>query len=277
MTSEQDGRVLAVKGTDVPRLGFGTWQITGDDAEVAVRDALELGYHHIDTARAYGNEREVGVGLRSSGVDREAVFLTTKVWFDDAEPSRFRASAEASLRDLGTDYVDLLLLHWPNPDVPLEASLQAMADLKERGLAREIGVSNFPAGLLRRALTDTPLFCLQVEFHPFLGQDELLGIAAEHDLMLTAYAPLAHGKVFGDPVLEEIAEAHGTGPAQIALRWLLDHPRVCVVPKAASHRNRVANLDVWSVELGDEERQRIDRLPKDQRRFDPEWAPDWAA
>lgn len=276
-TRNQDDRVLAINGTTVPRLGLGTWRLTGAEGEAAVRDALELGYRHIDTARTYGNEHEIGEAVRTSGVPRDEVFLTTKVWFDDAEPDRLRASAEASLRDLGTEYVDLLLLHWPNPDVPLEQSLQALGELKERGLARHIGVSNFPAGLLRDALEIAPIFCNQVEFHPFLGQDEVLGIADEHDLMITAYAPLAHGRVFNDPVLDETAERHGTGPAQIALRWLLDHPRVAVLPKAASRRNRAANLDVWSVKLDDADSERIDRLPKDRRVFDPEWAPDWTA
>lgn len=277
MTSNQDGRTMRIQGTPVPRLGLGTWRLTGADGEAAVRDALDLGYRHIDTARSYGNEPDIGRAVRSSGVAREDVFLTTKVWYDQAEPALFRASAEASLRDLGTDYVDLLLFHWPNPEVPLEQTLATLVELKERGLTRQIGVSNFPVNLLRRALEIAPLFCNQVEFHPFLEQDDTLAVAAEHDLMVTGYAPLAHGRVFGDPVLEEIAARHGTGPAQVVLRWLLDHPRVSVVPKAASHRNRVGNLEVWSLELSDEDRAAIDGLPKDRRVFDPEWAPDWAA
>src|SRR5687768_15630742 len=149
---------IEVNGTRVPRLGFGTWQITGGAAEEAVRDALEIGYRHIDTARMYGNEAEVGAGLRASGVDREEIFLTTKIWMDDFEPARLKAAAEDSLRALGTDYLDLLLLHWPNPDVPLAATLGAMDELRERGLIRHLGVSNFPAGMLAEALEHAPVF-----------------------------------------------------------------------------------------------------------------------
>lgn len=268
---------LEVQGTTVPRLGFGTWQIVGPDCVAAVRDALEIGYRHIDTARAYDNEREVGAGLAASLVAREDVFLTTKVWMDDAAPERVRASAEGSLRELRTDYVDLLLLHWPNSRVPVERTLAAMDELREAGLVRHVGVSNFPAGLLRRALAAAPVFCNQVEYHPFLEQDEILALAAEHDFMLTAYAPLGHGAVLDDPVLGEIGAAHGKTAAQVALRWLLDQLRVATVPKAASNANRVANFDVWDFELAADERERIDALPKDRREFDPAWAPDWAA
>ena len=259
----------------MPRLGFGTWQIVGRDCVEAVRDALELGYRHVDTARAYDNEAEVGRAIRESGIPREEIFLTTKVWMDDAEPSRVRASAEASLRDLGSDYVDLLLLHWPNPDVPVERTLEAMLELVERGAVRHAGVSNFPPGHLRRALDAGPVFCDQVEYHALLGQRELLEIAAEQDLMITAYAPFGHGAVLREPALAEIGRAHGKSPAQVALRWLLDQPRVSTIPKAASHRNRAANLEVWDFGLSDDERERIDALPKDQREFDPGWAPDW--
>jgi 2,5-diketo-D-gluconate reductase B len=268
---------LEVQGTTVPRLGFGTWQIVGPECVTAVRDALEIGYRHVDTARAYDNEREVGAGLVASGVAREEVFLTTKVWMDDAEPERVRASASASLRDLGTDYVDLLLLHWPARGVPIERTLAAMAELRDAGRVRHFGVSNFPAGLLRRALAAAPVFCDQVEYHPFLGQEEILALAADHDFMVTAYAPLAHGAMLGDPVLSEIGTAHGKTAAQVALRWLIYQPRVAAVPKAASHANRVANFDIWDFELSAEERARIDTLPKDRREFDPAWAPDWAA
>lgn len=278
MTALNDaGRTLEVRGASVPRLGLGTWQITGAPCREALRDALQAGYRHIDTARAYGNEREIGAVLAENQVDRADVFLTTKVWPDELEPSRLRASAEASLRDLATDYVDLLLIHWPNPAVALERSLEAMVELRERGLIRHLGVANFPPAMLERALGIAPVMCNQVEFHPFLGQDELLGVAAEHGVMVTAYAPLAHGRVLSDPTLAAIAGEHGTGPAQIALSWLLGHPLVSAIPKAASHANRVSNLEVWGIELTEAQRAQIDRLPKDQRGFNPSWAPDWAA
>jgi 2,5-diketo-D-gluconate reductase B len=242
-----------------------------------VSDALAAGYRHVDTAAAYGNEAEVGRALAGSGVDRSEVWLTTKVWMDDLEPDALRASAERSLRALETDRVDLLLIHWPSPDVPLERTLEAMTELREEGAIGHPGVSNFPAGLFRRALDLAPVLTNQVEYHLFLGQDELLSICEERDAMLTAYAPLAHGKVPGDPVLEEVGRAHGKTASQVALRWLLDQDRVCTVVKASTPERRRENLDVFDFELSDEERGRIDALPKDRREFDPPWAPDWSA
>ena len=266
---------LTVRGVAVPKLGFGTWQITGEDCVEAVRDALAIGYRHIDTARAYENEAEVGRGIAGSGVDRADIFLTTKIWTADFEPGRLRAAAEDSLSKLGTDYVDLLLLHWPNPDVAVEDTLGALVELRDAGRIRELGVSNFPAGQLRRALDVAPVFTNQIEFHPFLRQPAQFEISAEHDMMITAYAPLAHGKVPDDPTLREIGEAHGKSPGQVALRWLIDQPRVAAIPKASSHERRAENFDVFDFALSDEERDRIDALPKDQRDFSPSFAPDW--
>ncbi len=268
-------RTLSVRGVAVPRIGFGTWQITGDACEDGVRDALEIGYRHIDTARGYENEREVGRGIKASGVAREEIWLTTKIWIEDFEPESLKACAEDSLRSLQTDFLDLLLLHWPNPAVPLEDTLGAMVELREEGKIRELGVSNFPQGHLRRALAVAPVFTDQVEMHPFLGWPELFEIAEETDLMLTAYAPLAHGKVPDHPVLGEIGEAHGKTAGQVSLRWLIDQPRVVAIPKASSHDRRAENFDVFDFELTDDERARIDALPKDQRDFSPAWAPDW--
>jgi 2,5-diketo-D-gluconate reductase B len=266
---------LTIQGTEIPRLGFGTWQITGSAATDAVRDALEIGYRHIDTARAYGNEAEVGAGIAASGVDRGEIWLTTKIWIDDFEPARLKTAAEDSLRQLRTDYLDLLLLHWPNPDVPLERTLQALRELQEGGRIRHAGVSNFPAGMLTRALEIVPLLADQVEYHPFLEQDALLRIAEERDLTLTAYSPLAHGKVPGHPALTEIGEAYGKSAGQVALRWLLDQPKVTTVPKASSHDRRQENFEVFDFSLSDEDRERIASLRKDVRTADPAWAPDW--
>jgi 2,5-diketo-D-gluconate reductase B len=270
-----ENQVIRVQGAEVPALGFGTWLIEGDDAREAVRDALEIGYRHIDTARAYGNEREVGVGIRESGVAREEIWLTTKVPHDEATPAQVRKAAEESLKRLGTDYIDLLLLHWPSPDVPLEQTMVALDLLRRDGLARHIGVSNFPAGMLGRALEVAPLLCDQVEYHPFLGQDRLLALAADEDVLITAYSPLAHGKVPGDATLREIGEAHGKTAGQVALRWLLDQPNVSPIPKASSHERRVENFEVFDFELSDAERERIAGLPKDVRTANPPWAPDW--
>ena len=268
---------IEVQGTSVPRLGFGTWQIEGSEATEAVRDALEIGYRQIDTARAYENEAEVGEGLAQSGVDRGEIFLTTKVFPGDFEPDALKAAAEDSLRSLKTDYLDLLLLHWPDDSVPLERTLQALVELQEAGRIRHLGVSNFPAGLLAEALAQAPVFCDQVEYHPFLGQDRLLKLARANDVLVTAYSPLAHGRVPDDATLKEIGEAHGKTAGQVALRWLLDQPGVSPIPKASSHERRVENFEVFDFSLSDEERERIDALPKNDRQIDPDFGPHWEA
>jgi 2,5-diketo-D-gluconate reductase B len=266
---------VRAQGAEVPKIGFGTWQLSGRECAEAVRDALELGYRHIDTAAVYDNERDVARAIDESGVDREEVWLTTKVWMDDVTRDRLWASAENSLRDLKTDYVDLLLIHWPNQSVPISESMAAMTDLRDRGKVRHLGVSNFTPRLLREALEHGPLLCNQVEYHVTLSQERLLELAEERDLVIGAYAPFAHGEILDQPVLREIAEAHGKSAGQVALRWLIEQERVVTIPKAASNENRVANLDVFDFELTDEDRARIDELPKDRRRFATGWAPDW--
>ena len=273
----QTTETIEVQGTSVPLLGFGTWQIEGSEATEAVRDALEVGYRQIDTARAYGNEAEVGEGIARSGVDRGEIFLTTKVFPGDFEPEALKAAAEDSLRSLQTEYLDLLLLHWPDDSVPLGRTLQALAELQEAGRIRHLGVSNFPAGLLAEALAQAPVFCDQVEYHPFLGQGRLLELARANDVLVTAYSPLAHGRVPEDDTLAEIGEAHGKTAGQVALRWLLDQPGVSPIPKASSHERRVENFEVFDFALSDEERERIDALPKDDRQIDPDFGPDWEA
>lgn len=266
---------LTVQAVTIPKLGLGTWRITGSDCVVAVRDALELGYDHIDTARAYGNEAQVGQGLHDSGRNRDEVFLTTKLWRDDLSAVGVHDQLEQALRDLRTEYVDLLLIHWPNSAVPLGETLGAMREAQEAGRVRHLGVANFPGAMLREALAHAPLICDQVEYHPYLGQPHVLELAGERDLAVTAYSPLAQGEAVHDPVIEQIAAAHDRTPAQIVLRWLLDQPHVAAIPKAASHEHRVANLAVYDFELTDEDRGRIAGLERGHRTINPSWAPDW--
>jgi 2,5-diketo-D-gluconate reductase B len=242
-----------------------------------VSDALEIGYRHIDTAQAYDNEAEVGKALVASAIPRKELFVTTKLWRDDFAADRMRPSVEGSLARLQVDCVDLLLLHWPNEDVPLEQTLGALAELRDDGLLRNFGVSNFPAGMLREALKVAPIFADQVEFHPFLGQDDLVGLAVEKDFMVTAYSPLARGKVPEDQTLRAIGERHGKTAGQVALRWLLDKPNVATIPKASSHQRRLENFEVFDFELTDDDRAEIDALPKGGRIVDPSFAPDWDA
>ena len=266
-------RAVEIQGSTVPKLGFGTWEILGRDCEEAVADALQIGYRHIDTAQAYDNEAEVGKALAASGVPRQELWLTTKLW--RKEYRRVRDSAQESLERLQVGCIDLLLLHWPNDEVPLEETLGALAQIRDEGLIKHFGVSNFPAYMLREALKVAPIFADQVEFHPFLGQDELTELALEKDFMVTAYSPLARGKVPGDETLGGIGERHGKTAGQVALRWLLDKPNVATIPKASSHERRLENFEVFDFELSDDDRAQIDALPKDGRILDPGFAPDW--
>jgi 2,5-diketo-D-gluconate reductase B len=268
---------LTVQGVEIPKLGFGTWQITGRACETAVCDALELGYRHIDTARMYGNEAQVGQGLHDSGLNRDEVFITTKLWREELDQASVSGALEQSLRDLRTEYVDLLLIHWPNARVPLAETLGAMLQARDAGRARHLGVANFPSAMLSESLHHAPLICDQVEYHPYLGQPALLALARERDLVVTAYSPLARGAVLRDPAIRAIARTHGKSPSQVVLRWLLDQPNVAAIPKASSHEHRAANLDVFGFELTDDERARIADLQRAERTVDPSWGPDWDA
>lgn len=258
-----------IQGEEVPALGFGTWQLPGRDCREGVRHALELGYRHIDTAQAYGNEAEVGQGLQDAGIGRDEIFLTTKVWPDRLAPKNVHRSVEESLKKLQTEQVDLLLVHWPAGDFDMKRTLEAFMEVKEAGHTRHIGVSNFTPRLLREALDRAPLFCIQVEYHPFLSQQELLAIAREHDLLFTAYSPLARGRVLKDESLQAIADAHGKTPAQIALRWLVQQKNVAAIPKAQSPEHRESNFDIFDFELSREEMEYIFDLARGERVVSP--------
>jgi 2,5-diketo-D-gluconate reductase B len=269
-------RTVTMRGVEVPKLGYGTWLVEGEDAYEGVLDALELGYRHIDTARAYGNEAWVGRALTDSGVPREEIWLTTKVWYEHAEPAVLTRVFHEQLAELQVERVDLLLLHWPAAEVPLRETLGAMDALREQGLVGQIGVSNFPSELLREAIELAPIFCDQVEYHPYLPQGPVMHECLEHDLLLTAYSPFAHGHVHDEPMLQQIGALHGKSAGQVALRWLLDQPNVCAIPKASSRERRAENLDVFDFALDDDERAAVAALSKRHlRTADPAWAPDW--
>ena len=269
-----------VRGVEVPTIALGVFEVDPHETTDAVADALAAGYRHIDTASAYGNEREVGEGLGRSGVDRGDVWVTTKVWIDDFPPDRLRRSAESSLRRLALDRIDLLLLHWPARDPALhDAALEELARLREEGLIREYGVSNFPGYMLRDALAiAADVFANQVEYHAKLSQHELLEIAAQHDLLIEAYAPLggSESDLVEEPVLKEIAANHGATPAQVALAWLAHQDRVVLLPRSTDPGRRRENLAALEVDLTEEETARIDELSEHRERyFDPSFAPDW--
>jgi 2,5-diketo-D-gluconate reductase B len=268
---------VRVQGEDVPALGLGTWELMGSACREAVEHALAIGYRHLDTAQGYGNEAEVGEGLKRSSVPRDEVFLTTKVRPSHFERPKVLSSTRESLKKLQVDYIDLLLMHWPNPTVPLAQTLEAMLELQREGAIRHIGVSNFPPSLVQEAQRHAPIFCNQVEYHPYLGQSKLLKQAREMGYLLTAYSPIAKGMVLHDPVLREIGERHGKTPVQITLRWLLQQPQVAAIPKAATRAHREANLAIFDFKLSDEEMAQIFALERNERLVNPEDAPDWEA
>jgi diketogulonate reductase-like aldo/keto reductase len=259
-----DQPYLTVGGAEVPALGLGTWRLTGDDAERAVSTALDVGYRHVDTAQAYRNEREVGDALAASDVDREDVFLTTKLINGNRGYDDVLRSTEESLAKLGTAYVDLLLIHNPLQRAPLEETLRAMDELVDREKVRHIGVSNFGVDRLHRAreLADHELLTNQVQMNPYWDQTPLLDYCEIHDLLLTAYSPLGHGGVLSDPVLSEVGDTHGKSAAQVAIRWCLQHPNTAVIPKATSREHIEANLDVFDFELSEAEMERVRRPSK---------------
>jgi diketogulonate reductase-like aldo/keto reductase len=263
-------------GLTVPRLGFGTFQLADDRAYDAVRVALEAGYRHLDTAQGYDNESRVGQALADSEVDRDQVFVTTKLKPDNAGADDVHTTTDRSLKDLGLEHVDLLLLHWPADDVaPLEETLTAMTEVKDAGKTRAIGVSNFPSAMLARAFDLAPIVTDQVEHHPFLAVDPIETVLHERGGFLTAYSPLARGQVADDPTLREIGEAHGVTAAQVALRWLLQKPATVAIPKSGTPERIRANADVFGFELADDEMARISGLDRQQRLIDPDGGPDW--
>jgi len=249
-----------IKGEKIPSLGVGTWRLSGQECVRAVEHALTLGYRHIDTAQMYANEGEVGRGVRSSDVGREEIFLVTKVSTSNFSRDKVIRSTHESLKKLRTEYVDLLLMHWPNPSVPLEETLGAMTELQEEGSVRQVGVSNFPPSMVEEATQYANIFCNQVEYHPYRAQGELLEQAKEMDYLLTAYSPVAKGRVSNDAALKEIGQAHGKTPTQVALRWLIQQEKVVAIPKAASEDHLRSNFDILDFELSDEEMERVSAL-----------------
>ena len=263
----------------IPALGFGTYGLTGKACARMVATALDLGYRHLDTASIYANEDSVGEGIRASGVPRDTLFLTTKVWPDSFRRADFERSAAESLKRLGADYVDLLLLHWPNPRVPLAETMEALNEVCRQGITRHIGVSNFTTTQLDEAvrLSERPLAVNQVEYHPFLDQTKMLRACRDRGMALTAYSPLAHGHVLQHPLLREIASAHGLNAIQIGLRWLIQQEGVITIPRSSSEQHAASNLATLDFELSDQEMSDIRALTQANQRFcsPPELAPRW--
>ncbi|MTI87827.1 MAG: aldo/keto reductase [Balneolaceae bacterium] len=266
-----------IQGVKVPEIGLGTHRLIGNECEKTVRTALNLGYRHIDTAQMYKNEREIGSAIQRSHIDREELFITTKVWHTNLEHDDLLKITETSLSEMDTPYVDLLLIHWPNSDYNVEKTLEAMLLLRDQGKALSIGVSNFPMKLLKEVNEElgAPIFCNQVEYHPFLGQLDLLDYAAERDILVTAYCPLAQGKVAEEPLLQKLGEKYGKTPAQIALRWLIEQEQVAAIPKASTEEHLKENMDIYDFMLEDDDFYAIDDLDESLRIINPDFAPNW--
>ena len=268
---------VTLHGVDVPALGFGTWRLAGRVCRDMALVALETGYRHIDTAQLYFNEKAVGRGIRDSSVPRDEVFLTTKLAFNRLGRADVISSTEESLRKLGTGYIDLLLIHWPSKTVPLAETLLALDELVEQGKVRHIGVSNFNSTLLVEAcgIATSPILVNQVEYHPCLSQQKLLATCRAQGVGLTAYAPIARGRVLADEMLIEIGSRYGKSPVQVTLRWLIQQESVLAIPKSA-HADRIrSNFDIFDFQLTDEEMQTIFGLARGERHVNPDIAPDW--
>jgi 2,5-diketo-D-gluconate reductase B len=266
-------------GASIPALGFGTFRMPGPDVLRMVPHALKLGFRHIDTAQIYGNEAEVGDGLASSGVARGDVFLTTKVWVENYRRDAFVASVNESLKKLKTDYVDLLLLHWPNNAVSLAEQISALNEVKTDGKVRHIGVSNFNRALMAdaAALSAAPLVTNQVEYHPYLNQRPVIDAAKAAGMSITGYYGMADGAVFTDPVLKDIAARNGKTVAQIVLRWLVQQEGVVALSKTVGEARAAENLAIFDFALSGEDMAAIlGRVRPDGRIVNPNGlAPVW--
>lgn len=275
------GSHVTIGEAAIPVIGYGTWPLKDEECARGVAAALQCGYRHIDTAEMYGNEAAVGEGLRASGIPRDDVWVTTKVWWENIADGSLQRSAEASLERLGIDQLDLLLIHWPNPAVPLAESIRALNDAKKRGLTRQIGVSNFPSRLLDEAvaLSDAPIIVNQCEYHPYLDQSKVRAACQRHGVALVAYCPLGRGPVGGvleEPVVREISERLGRTPAQVILRWHIQQPGVIAVPKSGNPKRIAENLDVFGFALDEADMQRLSALARpDGRVVNLSFAPEW--
>ena len=268
---------VEANGAKIPAIGLGTWELRGRACARLVEQALRLGYRHIDTAQIYENEREVGEGLRASKVKRDEIFVTTKVWTTHFAPNDLERSTKESLTKLRLSEVDLLLLHWPNPQVPLEETLGALAHVRKLGMTRHIGVSNFTVALLDEAVAacPEPLVCDQVEYHPYLDQTKVKEACARNGMALVAYSPVARGKIKNDPTLLRIGQAHGKSAAQICLRWLVQQ-NVSAIPRTSRIERLSENIDIFDFELSEEEMGQIYAMENAKGRLtDYGFAPKW--
>lgn len=272
---------IKANGADIPAIGFGTWTLEGDTATRLVAGAIDAGYRHVDTAAMYGNEAAVGDGIRASGVPRGDVFLTTKVWHTDIADGDLQRSVESSLQRLGVDALDLVLIHWPSRHIPLHQSIRALNNVRNAGMARNIGVSNFTIAMIDEAasLSGYPLACNQIEYHPFLNQDRLIAACRAKGLAVVSYCPLGRASgIMSEPAIADIAARHGRTPAQVILRWHVQQDDIAAIPRSADPRRIRDNLAVFGFILDDGDMAAINSLRSRNRRIcDFDFSPAWDA
>ena len=264
-------------GAHIPQIGLGTMTLKEDVCVQAVKTALQVGYTHLDTAAFYGNEKEVGEGLRASGVKRDGIFITTKVRENNLTPDLFQKSLDESLAKLQLPYVDLLLIHWNNKDIPFSVSIAALCAAKKDGRAKHVGVANFTSKMLDEAwaVTTEPLVCNQIEVHPFINQDKVIAATKKHGMAVVAYVPIARGKVPGADALERIGKAHGKTASQISLRYLVQLG-LCAIPRTANPAHMKENMNVFDFKLTDAEMAELKALnATNMRVVNPPHAPVW--
>jgi len=270
---------INIKDKKIPALGYGTWKLKGDACVSGVSKALEVGYRHIDTAQIYGNEAEVGSSIETSGIKRDEIFLTTKVWTSEFKDGDLQSSVDESLKKLKTDYVDLLLLHWPVEDeAPFSEQLKALQEVKESGKTRLIGIANFTVAQMKQVVEEigADIVCNQVEYHPFLSQKSVLDYVLAHNMFMTAYCPVARGKVAEDSTIKEIAKKYNKTAGQVALRWLVQQKNIAAIPKAASENHIIENFNIFDFTLEDEDMEAIFNLANpDGRLINYDFSPKW--
>ncbi|MBD3313796.1 aldo/keto reductase [Candidatus Woesearchaeota archaeon] len=258
-------------GNEIPLIGLGTWQMTGQECVETIKKAIDIGYIHIDTAEAYRNQKEIGRALKESGADRSKLFITSKVWLENLKHDDVIEACEQTLSDLGTDYLDLYLVHWPNKSIHMEETFKALNEIYNQGKIKSIGVSNFTIAHLREAMQHAEISMNQIEVHPHFYQDELISFCKDNGIAVTAYSPLGRGDELSDPVLEKIGDNHSKSAAQVCLRWLLQKGLVAI-PKSTDDKHLKSNLQMFDWELTEDEMSEIDGLNKGERIIEPDFA-----
>lgn len=261
-----------INGADIPALGFGTWQIEGETATEAVSIALEVGYRHLDCADAYHNQKFIKPAIAQSGLKREELFITSKLWRDSYHRNKAKEAGKRILEDLGVDYLDMFLIHWPDRSIPIMETLQDLFDLKSEGLIKEWGVSNFTIHHLEDIISrGVEIANNQVEFHPSLNQKDLKNFCDEHNIQLTAYSPIAQGQDLKLPLIQELAKEHERSESQVILNWIIQKG-IVAIPKASTRDHIEDNFKCLEWELNPDEIEQIDKLDRGNRLIIPDFA-----